>query len=132
MSRRRTYGFSFSLSRAVGLAGLRGRIARETGIPTTVGGAERKIGRMVIRGGGWIIGLALLILLAAIIGPVRAAEIGPKSAPTHALTVCPAGWAHCITSPPQGEAACQLDAASERLARDLPAGSRIICDRVRR
>jgi hypothetical protein len=42
------YGFSFSLSRLIGLAGAKNSIARKTGIPTTRGGLERKIGRKII------------------------------------------------------------------------------------
>lgn len=48
MSRRRTYGFSFSLSRLLGISGLKNKIARATGIPTTRGGLERKLGRWLI------------------------------------------------------------------------------------
>lgn len=40
-------GLSFSWRRATGLSALRGRIARHTGIPTTRGGMERKIGRVL-------------------------------------------------------------------------------------
>lgn len=43
------FGFSFSLSRLVGLAGLKNKIARKTGIPTTKGGIERKIGKSIVR-----------------------------------------------------------------------------------
>lgn len=48
MTKRKTYGFSFSLSRLLGIAGLKNKIARATGIPTTRGGLERKLGRMLI------------------------------------------------------------------------------------
>jgi len=44
------FGLSFSLSRLVGLAGLKNKIASKTGIPTTKGGIERKIGRSIVRG----------------------------------------------------------------------------------
>lgn len=43
-------GLSFSWKRALGLSGARQRFARQTGIPTTQGGMERKIGRMATRG----------------------------------------------------------------------------------
>ena len=43
------YGFSFSWKRLIGLTGFRTSIARKTGIPTTKGGMERKIGRSLIR-----------------------------------------------------------------------------------
>lgn len=43
------FGFSWSWKRALGIAALRGKIAKKTGIPTTRGGLERKIGRYVLR-----------------------------------------------------------------------------------
>jgi hypothetical protein len=42
------YGVSFSLNRLIGISGLKNSIARKTGIPTTKGGIERKIGRTII------------------------------------------------------------------------------------
>lgn len=42
------YGISFSLSRLIGLSGFKNSIARKTGIPTTRGGIERKIGRKLL------------------------------------------------------------------------------------
>jgi hypothetical protein len=44
----RKFGFSFSWKRALGISGMRTRIARKTGVPTTRGGIERKIGRMIL------------------------------------------------------------------------------------
>lgn len=44
----RIRGLSFSWSRLLGIAGLKNKIARKTGIPTTRGGLERKLGRMLI------------------------------------------------------------------------------------
>lgn len=41
-------GFSFSFSRAIGLAGLKNKVARSIGIPTTKQGLERKIGGAII------------------------------------------------------------------------------------
>lgn len=41
-------GFSFSWSRLLGIAGLKNKVARKTGIPTTRGGLERKLGRILI------------------------------------------------------------------------------------
>lgn len=41
-------GASFSFSRAIGLAGLKNKVAKVTGIPTTKGGVERKIGRTIL------------------------------------------------------------------------------------
>ncbi len=43
-------GLSFSWKRALGISGLKTKIAHKTGIPTTMGGLERKVGRMVING----------------------------------------------------------------------------------
>jgi hypothetical protein len=43
------YGFSFSWSRLLGISGLKSSVARKTGIPTTRGGLERKIGRTIIK-----------------------------------------------------------------------------------
>ena len=44
----RIRGLSFSLKRALGISGLKTKVARKTRIPTTKGGVERKIGRTVI------------------------------------------------------------------------------------
>jgi len=44
MGRNRSYGFSFSWKRALGISGARQSFARRTGIPTTKQGLERKIG----------------------------------------------------------------------------------------
>lgn len=41
-------GLTFSLKRAVGISGLKTKIARKTGIPTTKQGLERKIGQAVL------------------------------------------------------------------------------------
>jgi hypothetical protein len=43
-------GLSFSLKRAVGISGLKTKVARTTGIPTTKQGLERKIGGAIIKG----------------------------------------------------------------------------------
>lgn len=45
--RRRTYGFSFSWRRALGVSGLKNRISRKIGIPLTRSGRQRKIGRLM-------------------------------------------------------------------------------------
>jgi hypothetical protein len=42
------FGFSWSWKRAIGISGFRQSIAKQTGIPTTSGGLERKVGRSVI------------------------------------------------------------------------------------
>ncbi len=42
-------GLSFSWKRAIGISALRQNISRKTGIPTTKGGVERKIGRMFLK-----------------------------------------------------------------------------------
>ena len=41
-------GLSFSWKRALGISGVKTKIARKTGIPTTKGGLERKIGKAVL------------------------------------------------------------------------------------
>jgi hypothetical protein len=43
------YGLSFSWKRLLGISGFRNSLARKTGIPTTKGGVERKIGRWILR-----------------------------------------------------------------------------------
>ena len=42
-------GLSFSLKRALGITQVKQRIARETGIPTSKAGVERKIGNIILR-----------------------------------------------------------------------------------
>jgi len=42
-------GFSFSWKRFVGITQAKQKIARQTGIPTTKAGMERKIGTAIIR-----------------------------------------------------------------------------------
>jgi hypothetical protein len=41
-------GLSFSLKRAIGITGVKQKIARKTGIPTTRQGLERKIGGAIL------------------------------------------------------------------------------------
>jgi len=41
------FGFSFSWKRALGITAAKQRFARQTGIPTTKSGLERKVGRSV-------------------------------------------------------------------------------------
>ncbi len=43
------FGFSFSWKRAFGLSGAKQSFARKTGIPTTKGGLERKIGNELLK-----------------------------------------------------------------------------------
>lgn len=43
------FGFSFSLNRLLGITGAKQSFARKTGIPTTKGGLERKLGSMIIK-----------------------------------------------------------------------------------
>jgi len=43
-------GLSFSLKRAIGISGLKTKVARKTGIPTTKQGLERKIGGTILSG----------------------------------------------------------------------------------
>lgn len=42
-------GLSFSLKRALGLSGVKLKAARKTGIPTTKGGLERKVGKALLK-----------------------------------------------------------------------------------
>lgn len=42
------FGFSFSWKRAVGLSGMRSSFAQRSGIPTTQGGLQRKIGSIIL------------------------------------------------------------------------------------
>ena len=42
------YGFSFSLSRALGISSAKQKFARQTCIPTTKSGIERKVGRTML------------------------------------------------------------------------------------
>jgi hypothetical protein len=43
------YGFSFSWKRALGISAVKQRFARQTGVPTTQSGLERKVGRSIIK-----------------------------------------------------------------------------------
>ncbi|MCQ2200269.1 MAG: hypothetical protein MJZ19_11215 [Paludibacteraceae bacterium] len=43
-------GLSFSLKRALGISAVKQKVAKKTGIPTTKGGLERKIGSAIIKG----------------------------------------------------------------------------------
>jgi hypothetical protein len=43
-------GLSFSLKRALGITQAKQKIARETGIPTSKAGLERKIGNILLKG----------------------------------------------------------------------------------
>ena len=47
-------GFSFSWKRALGISGVKQRFARQTGIPTTRQGMERKIGASLL---GWLLSI---------------------------------------------------------------------------
>ena len=42
-------GLSFSWKRALSIAQAKQKIARQTGIPTTKSGIERKIGKMILK-----------------------------------------------------------------------------------
>lgn len=42
------FGFSFSWKRALGISGAKISFAKRTGVPTTRGGLERKIGALII------------------------------------------------------------------------------------
>lgn len=49
-------GLSFSWRKALGITDLKRKIARETGIPTTKSGREAKLGRLVAKGIGSLLG----------------------------------------------------------------------------
>ena len=40
-------GLSFSLKRAVGISGMKNKISRKTGIPSTKNGFNQKLGRII-------------------------------------------------------------------------------------
>lgn len=42
-------GLSFSLKRAIGITGVKQKFAKKTGVPTTQGGIERKIGHELLK-----------------------------------------------------------------------------------
>ncbi|EIA08702.1 hypothetical protein [Flavobacterium frigoris] len=43
------FGFSFSWKRLLGISGAKQSFARRTGVPTSRGGIERKLGNMIIK-----------------------------------------------------------------------------------
>jgi hypothetical protein len=43
------FGFSFSWKRLLGISGAKQSFARRTGVPTTRGGIERKLGNFIIK-----------------------------------------------------------------------------------
>jgi hypothetical protein len=43
------FGFSFSWKRALGITAAKSKFARETGIPTSKSGVERKLGTMLLK-----------------------------------------------------------------------------------
>jgi hypothetical protein len=43
------FGFSFSWNRALGISSAKQKIARYTGVPTTKGGLDRKIGSILLK-----------------------------------------------------------------------------------
>ena len=43
------FGFSFSLNRLLGITGAKQSFVRQTGVPTTKGGIERKLGNFIIK-----------------------------------------------------------------------------------
>lgn len=49
MAKRKIPGVSFSWKRAVGITKAKQKFARKTGIPTTMQGLERNIGKAVIK-----------------------------------------------------------------------------------
>ena len=47
--RKKTFGFSFSWKRFLGISATKGRISRKIGIPLTKSGRQRKLGRMIMK-----------------------------------------------------------------------------------
>jgi len=43
------FGFSFSWKRALGISSAKQKFARQTGIPTTKSGIERKLGSIILK-----------------------------------------------------------------------------------
>ena len=43
------FGFSFSWKRALGISSAKQKFARQTGIPTTKSGLERKLGSIILK-----------------------------------------------------------------------------------
>jgi hypothetical protein len=73
MARRRTYGFSFSWKRALGISAAKGRISRSIGVPLTRSGRRQKLGRMV-ESGSIVVVVAMIFTAAAglVVGLVNA------------------------------------------------------------
>ena len=42
-------GFSFSLKHAIGITGVKQKVAHKAGIPTTKQGIEQKVGKVIIK-----------------------------------------------------------------------------------
>jgi hypothetical protein len=42
------FGFTFSWKRASGISGIRSSLAQRIGVPTSRGGIERKIGKLIL------------------------------------------------------------------------------------
>jgi hypothetical protein len=42
------FGFSFSLSRLLGISGIKNKISRKIHIPMTKSGREKKVGRIIL------------------------------------------------------------------------------------
>jgi len=55
------FGFSFSWKRALGITAVKQKFARETAIPTSVNGIERKVGRSNIKRTGWVLFILLMM-----------------------------------------------------------------------
>jgi hypothetical protein len=45
----KNFGFSFSWKRALGITAAKSKFARETGIPTSKSGIERKLGSLLLK-----------------------------------------------------------------------------------
>ena len=79
----RKFGISFSWKRAVGISGAKGNIARQTGIPFTRQGRQRKMGAAL----GCCLPISILVMIMIIVISsvsalsVCATQISPKLFP---------------------------------------------------
>lgn len=57
------FGFSWSWKRAIGLSAAQSRVSREIGVPLSRAGRERKVGRIVIRFVGFVVGWTIVAIV---------------------------------------------------------------------
>lgn len=59
------FGFSFSWKRALGISGAKAKLSRKIGVPLSRSGRERKLGRMVTKGAGCMVSVAVVLVALA-------------------------------------------------------------------